>query len=255
MMKFSEEIRARFPELREDFDRTEAFVDEYERGFVRRLELRDTLAGKIRLAVYSCFGHARQLTWTLVESINRDLPLGLFLATRAHLEATAMLTYLLCEVEEYRAGKSSAEKFSSTLDRIHLGRRYEFKNITREIAEATKAINILSLLKYVDRVIPAEEAKGIFADGYEWLSEFCHPNLMARLTSHSLVGNVVEFDESPRVTHDGIAVALDHGAVSHLMFFRAFDALAKHLEEIESTGSKPDAGDTVDPRGPKEGKQ
>ena len=49
---------------------------------------------------------------------------GLYLATRAHHELTAVLAYLCVHLRRYKKGQLAEQEFVVTLERLQLARRY-----------------------------------------------------------------------------------------------------------------------------------
>jgi hypothetical protein len=44
-----------------------------------------------------------------------------------------------------------------------------------------EVISVMTQVDAVDKVFAEPKMKGKFRDNYDWLSEFCHPNLFSRI--------------------------------------------------------------------------
>jgi len=98
-MRFSTEVRARFPALAERFNSFENTIEEYETRFQERFTPKRRAGGRIvlrdaaRINLLSAHARARVLTWSVVTAVNADLGAILFLAARAHLLTSALPTH------------------------------------------------------------------------------------------------------------------------------------------------------------------
>jgi hypothetical protein len=239
MVFVSDETRRRFPGAAEDLAKMDGFVKDYESRvrlrFVpenpsaRELSIRD----KVVLLLLSTTSTARWLTWTILDALNHDMTPGMYLATRAHLEQTGLLAYLLVQLRRYKEGQLPEQDFSILCNRLMLARRH---NIAETIAQRpelkghVEAINTLTLIDAVDKVFDEPELKGLFRKDYDWLSEFCHPNMFARVaTGYRLEGREVAFPEFPKTTAQDADNALGGAVIGHLVFFHCYEKIAELL--------------------------
>jgi hypothetical protein len=106
--RVSEESKTRFPRAAEYLTELEGFLADYEsRVRVRftpenptnpELSIRD----KVLLLLLSTTASARWITWTMLDSLNRDMTPGMYLATRAHHELTGVLAYTLVKLRRQK---------------------------------------------------------------------------------------------------------------------------------------------------------
>lgn len=229
MILLSDEAKARYAEHRQDVEDLEAFVRRYEEGFTGTF----TPAGagapsipeKARLLSLSAFASARQLTWCMVHAINGRLAPALFLATRAHLEVTGLVAYLLLRLRKYRTGQLSGDELEMLLGRLHVGRLHGLDQLDPELAAQVQALPVGKLVAAIDDVADLSEPhRAAFTDSWRWLSEFCHPNSFARFAAgYELRGRTVVFNPEPSLTPAELSAAVGHGAISHTMFFHCFN--------------------------------
>src|SRR5215831_5040294 len=237
-LRVRQDAEALFPRAAEHLAELEGHLGNYE-SRVRfsfrpqnpshpELSIRD----KVLLVLLSITASARLTTWTIVDSLNRDMTPGMYLATRAHLELTAVVAYTLVNLRRYQKGDLSGPAFEILLDRLNLGRRHGVEDtIARSphLEGHIEMIGVMTLLDAVDRVVDMPELKGRFRDSYEWLSEFCHPNILSRMAlGHELANGVVTFARIPVMTEDNVVNALGPGNISHNIFFLCYDTIA-HL--------------------------
>jgi hypothetical protein len=153
-------VRDRWPDLSTDLDRIEAHFREYEELFVAAftpepdptgdpaLSLRD----KTRLLVISVTAHARALTWSLIDAINRDSPQAAFLLLRAHFEVAGMMAHVLVHLRRYVARETSAKAFHEVVIRLLLGTRKHPADTSQDVIDRTTATNVVTFVSAVDKV-------------------------------------------------------------------------------------------------------
>jgi len=225
----SDVAKARYSDARADLDGLETFVTKYEDRFEETFtaEGRDALSidEKTKLLNLSALAGARQLTWASVHAINDGLASALFLATRAHAEMTGLVAYLLLRLREHRTGALSADAFETLLGRLHLGRLHGLQELAPELVAQVQALPVGKLVAAVDTISSLPEPhQNAFKDAWAWLSEFCHPNSLARvLAGQRLEGRTMRFLREPIATSLEISTAVGYACISHDMFFRCFD--------------------------------
>ena len=242
------DLRARFPSLAESFARWEAVTDRYDSEQQGRLPLRRLSTGELvlvdaaRLTLLSAHSRARALAWGVLAAINAELSSSLFLVARAHLETTGLLAYLLWKCQQFRSGAIPEAVLREQIARLFLGRRTPIGK--RPVTDEVKAIQVLNLIDAVDRIferMDMESVRGGFREGYEWLSEFCHPNSYSRFGEHDWETiEVMVFHRTPRLGEEEISMTLSHLAFSDAVWMLCFkqctDLLAAWDEELGHGG-------------------
>src|SRR5438876_998074 len=235
--RFTSDVRERFLALRTSFDECEHATDEYEARFQERFTPRRrkgerlSLPDAARLNMLSAHARARLLTWGIITAVNEDLAAILFLAARAHLEIAAMMAYLLWKCRGFRAGTIASAMLDETLQRLFLGRRVEMDDDPPGVGVPTneQAIGVLTLIDSVDHLFEGEarrEISGEFRKAYDWLSEFCHPNVQSRIADHVIDGGDVVFLRRPRLDESDIRMTLSHVRLSDFVVSMCFTDFA-----------------------------
>ncbi len=189
--------------------------------------------------MHSAHARARLLTWGIINAVNENLCASLFLAIRAHFETTGMMAYLLWRCEQFRNGAITEDALADYLDRLAIGRRFSMDDDPPSgIPSNEQAIQVLDLIDSADRGLKEHaQVAGSFREAYEWLSEFCHPNLQSRMSDYAIIGQDVLFHRTPRLDAEDLDMALTHVHLSHSVFFYAFTDCAKLLEDWPTPGS------------------
>jgi hypothetical protein len=138
---------------------------------------------------------------------------------------------MLVRLRQHQNGEISTAAFDAVLSRLNLARRHGVKDLLErhpDLKGYMEAIGVMDLIDSHDKVYYEPKMKGLFRDDYEWLSEFCHPNLFSRIASgHDLQGREIFSPRTPRTTEADVSNALSHGSVSHLIFFHCYAAIAE----------------------------
>lgn len=229
---FTAETRGNYPNLAAKLDEHERFGPEYEARFRDRYAIEGapgnlTLRDKVVVAALSALARARLLTWDVVNSINNTMAPAMLLSTRAHFEMSGFVASLVKKLDTFYKGPITPEttaKLDDALHQLHGGTRFKFSKKPRAEQIRPEALNALTLIKAVGHVL-SEDVEVAFREQYEWLSEFCHPNLLARLVGHDLdlASGVVLFSREARLPEEHVTLALNSLAVSHPVFLHSFD--------------------------------
>ncbi len=199
-MQFSDELRKQHPALASQLDELESFLAQYDARFKRRLTSkvrrpRRLLGHRCAHLLLSSLSRARFLTATVIHCANAGLAPGIYLAARAHWEMTGLVSHLLIALRKFYASEITEAEFDTTMARLALGRRWEFPSI---VQEDITAINAITLVDSAGKLLDLQGVKELVKDCYDFLSEFCHPNLFARLTGVTFSGDLRVVDYDPR---------------------------------------------------------
>ena len=229
---FTVETRGDYPGLAAKFDEHEQYGRDYEARFRDRYAFEGepgnlTLRDKVVIAALSALGRARLLTWDVTSSINNTMEPAMLLSTRAHFEMAGFVASLVKQLDAFYNDPVTTEtavKLDDALHQLHGGTRFKFSTHPRAEQIRPEALNVLTLIKAVGYVL-SKDVEAAFRDQYEWLSEFCHPDALARLVGHDLdlASGVVHFSREARLPEEYVATALNSLAVSHPVFFHSFD--------------------------------
>ena len=230
--RFSRETRERFRAIADDLNRFEENLLEYEERFQDRLDPQRRADGKVilrdsaRLSVMSAHARARVLMRAIVAAVNAQLPAALFLAARAHVETAGMMAYTLRHCQRFLEGGISSDSLEAKLDRLFLGRTTRLDDGPEDaIPLNEQAIHVHDFVRSTDYLFQAEgrtDLRGAFFEAYEWLSEFCHPNVQARLADHVLEGGACIFLRTPVLTESDLRMSLVHLEMSDFVVSASF---------------------------------
>ena len=241
-MRFTEEFRTAHPQIRPRLDELEQFFDEYGKRFRRRLiaqELRPNrlLGNRGAHLLLTSLSRARALTAAVIQCANTGLSDGMFLSARAHWEMTGLVAHFLQKLRKLYAGELSQEEFDRLLPRLALGRRWQ---VPEDLQEDITAINAITLVGsaatlFRGRVEGAERVEKHVKESYDFLSEFCHPNLLARSTkvTMSMDLRITEYDPGFAISAKELRTCLIHGQASHGIFLFSYDECFRLLAEHE----------------------
>ena len=155
------------------------YEDRYFGRFVCLAERPKSTLGQNGLKfLLSSLQRSRFLFTGLTDSLNQsNLALG-FLAVRAHFETTGSVTYFVTHLQKFYSGKINYVEMDNVLQRLSLGGK-NFPADKKSNSRWVDAINVLTLIDEADRVFNnmAGKKEDIFRKSYDFLSEFCHPNL------------------------------------------------------------------------------
>lgn len=228
--------------MRKEMDEFEGFMRSYEPR-VRRVFRggRDdggpTINDRARLLLLSTTASARLLTASIIHALNVGFVNTAYLGARAHYEQAAMLAYAVVTLDRYKAGSLSRDEASSRLVQLHLGHRIDWGVPTDLPRKVEKAVNVLTLIDAVDKLADDGAHKGKFREDYEFLSEFCHPNLLSRMVSGHMVDDVedlVRFHLEPKTRRPDLGNILPRGLFSQAVFFHCYSRIETWVGGIPS---------------------
>jgi hypothetical protein len=152
---------------------------------------------------------------------------GLALIVRGHYETTGVLGYLCNRLDSLEKGKVKFEKFAYDAACAVLGAKHS------QFIRAPNPPSILTCIEKADSHLDThylKEKKGMLRDGYDWLSEFAHPNFCSNCAAFTL-------DKPNRrflLRHDGEMQDRDFDLIVHLvisagLFIWLFDDSTRKL--------------------------
>jgi hypothetical protein len=165
-----------------------------------------------------------------LDAASEHNPYSMVLSIRGHFETTAALAYLHKRLQSLKAKTISPETLDSDLCALMLGSRQKGLN------RAPDAKQVLNLIEAADRSISRDILDGpakqhmIMRESYEFLSEFCHPNLFANSIAFDLDSSASEF----RFRHEMPIREREFNLVGYLLisasiFIEIFDYVEKLL--------------------------
>ena len=132
------------------------------------------------IMLHRLLARSRTLLYSIINSFERKDLLTLALSTRAHLETTGLLTYMMKQFKRYYENEISLEEMDEKLKRIFLG------STEKDIGSTSDPIHVMKAIECIDQETKALFAneKDFFRGQYDILSQYCHPN-QAGTTSHN----------------------------------------------------------------------
>jgi len=188
----------------------------------------------------NCLQRSRALFIGLVDSMNQQNSALAFLAVRAHFETTGSVAYFLTHLEKFYKDEITYAAMDKVLHKLIMGAK-RFPESKKKDPRWADAINVLTLIDTADKLfneIVIEKEKP-FRDSYEFLSEFCHPNLFGlRVHTELYASEIPDWENFPKsyvFKKRDYGVLIGHLIISCHFFFLVYDksfSLIKKNEEI-----------------------
>lgn len=247
---FNQNVKRENPEF--PFDRLETFGPAYQdryhcRVIAHRTPSEQLLGRKGILFLQQALVRSRSLFSGFVDSVNSTQVVLAYLATRAHFEVTASVAYLLWNLRKHYRGEMKRDELEGIVSRLALGSRTPM--VQGAIPERTEAINVLTMIDKADQLFKAVGSDGekIFRTCYDWLSEFCHPNMLGFIVGSDVApkGTLVLY-ERPRFRKADFGTLVHHMLISCHSFFHVCDHCFSLLKKNEAIPElvKPKTGES-----------
>lgn len=249
MFKFNSLINQRVKRSisSEDFKELKNLMSMYESRYYARfvcsVKKPQRLLGQNGLKfLLSSLQRSRFLFTGLIDCLNRPNLTLSFLAVRSHFETTGSVAYYYSHLQQFYGGKIDFNKMDNILRRLSIGCK-NFPVEEKKDPSWVDAINVLTLIDEADKLFNemAKEKMNVFRGSYDFLSEFCHPNLFG-LTIHAEIINSrnptwVVFHKSPLLKKKEYSTLISHLMISSHFFFPIYDkafSIIKDIEEVPS---------------------
>jgi len=161
---------------------------------------------------------------------------ALALCVRGHYEGTAALGYLHKRIMSYIEGSITINDLDRDVYAHVLGSRDK----KMAVADAPDPKTIMSQLDYADKVVYARlfhsqgNLKTVLRDGYEFLSEFAHPNFhsysVAIHVDKRTDSFIFRYDHPLREEEFGLIGWL---SISNPIFVELFDSVSQCIEKVQ----------------------
>jgi len=166
-----------------------------------------------------------------INNTNRSLS---FFAVRAQFEVTGSIAYFLKYLQKFYSKQIDYEEIDNILFKLSLGGRvFPDKNLRPEFPQA---INILTLIDSADSAFKEYDNKDSkpFRESYDFLSEFCHPNMLGLTVGSEIIERgVIKFCKMPSLNEGDYGVLLNLSIMSIEYFFHLYDKCFNLIKENE----------------------
>ena len=170
------------------------------------------------------YQRSRFLINGFIQSINFENPHLAFLAVRAHLETTGAVSYLYKSLDKFYSNEISLEEMDKRLLKLSLGGK-AFPR--RNQPDRTDPINVMTQIDSVDHFL---KKMGInkqrpFREEYDFLSEFCHPNLLGLTLGFELPSSpgTVFYPKELKQSEEDLNVLINSISISCDLFLHLYD--------------------------------
>ena len=247
--KFNRKYKEEYPSVK--FSQLEAYSSDYKKRFRSKIlklvivPQRDLGWNGIGFLTRS-LQRSRLLYAEFVDNINRENIYSAYFATRGHYETTASVAYFLDKVMNFYNNQISFKELDDALFKLSLGSRAypKAEHFPDEPMppEFPDAINVLTQIDKADKVFNSmrnSDELRIFRESYDFLSEFCHPNLFGLTVGSKVLDNFdLSFHIIRHLEERDFKILINDMAISCGFFFIVYDkcySLLMDNEEVPET--------------------
>lgn len=227
--EIKQEIKKEYSKFAKDFSTLENLEKKYNKRFFTKLvctkERPKILLGNNGIIfLQHSLTRSNNLYLGFIDCVNNNNKSLSFFAVRAQFEVTGSIAYFFKNLEKFYSRQISYGDLDNILYRLSLGGKvFPDGNLNPEFP---KAINILTLIDSTDsdfNKYKGEDSKP-FRESYDFLSEFCHPNMLGlTIGSEIIEEGIIKFYKKPRLDEGDYGVLLNLLIMSIEYFFRLFD--------------------------------
>lgn len=189
---------------------------------------------------------SRLLFAEYVDNINRENIYSAFFTTRGHFETTASVAFFLDKLINFYNDKISYKELDDALFKLSLGSRAypKAKHFPDDPTPPNfpDAINVLTQIEKADKVFNSmrnNDELQIFRESYDFLSEFCHPNIFGLTLGSKVLDNFdVSFHKKRNFEERDLNLLINKIGISCGFFFIVYDqcySLLVDNEEVPET--------------------
>jgi len=233
----NKEIKEMHPSI--NFDELERFIPEYKQRYYYRLlpkwQKYDRLIGHKGISfLLLSLQRSKSLFTGFIDCINTSNVVLAYLSTRAHFESTGSVVYLLSCLQKFYNNEINLTKIEDTLSKLATSAR-TLPN-SDHLHKFPDPINVLTLIDTVDKLFKDDNGKNlkIFRQCYDFLSEYCHPNMPGLLVGSHVTKNfeLVIYEKSVFEDAD-FGILINDMIISCTYFFDIYDRSFTLLKENE----------------------
>jgi hypothetical protein len=222
-------------ESREALILFEALLPYYEAGFKTALAFEPGTPAEfpaiLSTWLLSIMQRSRLLAWGIIQSVNAANEITMMLSMRALLENVAYLCHARDSLAKTYRNELTRSDMTWTAFQLRFARRHveHWEDFTEREKEVTRALNVLTALKRLDKYAYEQNAgdtrPDLFTNWYMRLCEFCHPNVFGieAGTHQSVADNEYSFHIEPRISEGAFAAACGAAFSAQYHFFNLYN--------------------------------
>jgi len=233
----NKEIKEKYPSVK--FDELERFIPKYKQRYYYRLlpkwqEYARLIGHKGISFLLLSLQRSKSLFTGFIDCINTSNVVLAYLSTRAHLESTGSIAYSLSCLQKFYNNEISLNKIEETFSKLATSVR-TLPN-SDNFHKFPEPINVLTLIDTVDKLFKDNKGKNlkIFRKCYDFLSEYCHPNMPGLLVGSHVTDDfeLVIYEKSMFQDADFV-ILINYMIISCTYFFDIYDRSFTLLKENE----------------------
>jgi hypothetical protein len=234
---FSKEVKEKYRSFR--FDELEKYGLAYEtryysRVIPRKRERSELMGHKGVIFLLQSLQRSKCIFDGFVDCVNLTHIVLAYLAARVHFETTGSIAYLLWHLRRFYKGEIAYREIENVLSRLALGAKTFPDKDT--LPEQPEPINVLTQIDFADKLFKDANGKNlkIFRQCYDFLSEFCHPNMLGLMVGSDVTENRnLILYEKHRFREEDFGTLINHMLISCNSFFYAYDKSFSLLKDHE----------------------
>ncbi|MGE0369798.1 MAG: hypothetical protein AB7I96_13210 [Candidatus Dadabacteria bacterium] len=242
--RFNKKIKAQFPRVK--FKLLEVNIVFYKTRYRSRILIpqepptRD-IGWMASGFIYRALQRSRMLFFEFINNINNGNVLSSYYLVRGHFETTAAVAALSKALKDCYAQDITYEELATTILTLGIGTRYfRPENFPDEptTIEFPQAINVITRITRADEmysnILNLDETPGRFADAFNLLSEFCHPNVGGLSIGSEVQSNLdITFQKNPNFNEENLKRLITCMGMSSSFFFHVYDNCLSMLKDNE----------------------
>ena len=235
-MRFFKQVFEKYPDQESYFVDIEEHLEMHQERFIgimKPLEKRpERLIGQNALFfAQKTITRSHSLLESIVKCINHNQELGTLILIRAHYETTGCIVMLYNRLNSFYQEDIEEGELDSILRRMNMGSTMKIEN-----ADVPKPVNAMTYIdevdKYFKRNPESRHLNGLYREGYDQLSEYCHPNFSGLvLKTHVNKVGVVRFGvPSFKWLSEGLPLLSISITLFVIVYDKVIELLMKHEE-------------------------
>lgn len=177
---------------------------------------------------------ARLLLWGTIEAIRASNFLAAVLCARGHYECTGSVAFCLRLLGRLYEAKISSEEASTEMKRLLAGHRSLPWDVPGEYN--VRPLQVMDGIDLVDKLVKRElpGKVAVFRENYDFLSEFCHPNMLGIQLGRPSDGMEHYYSaRTPCLSDREIGLVITYSNLAHIYYLYLYERIWTLLRENE----------------------